>query len=367
MVPDPNVPDWKASGVLWYPAKFIERHPQHERTSREYEFEWMECNDGILFHTADDLTIPSICYRAFHRSRKFCEGISAVQLSGNQIGKVRLPWYMKPDDPEHNNPELTAIFIAAIPQVAKILADFDEGHPVVAAYNDFFKTKKLIDRHREAGDWMRTFNLVPTPELEAVLSDPLISLMKHTALADIQEPECHRRVMAVGSALLQLLAVQHVLGEQLNLNGDMMNDLRLGEVEWTLSDGPVALTAMFNAIPLVSSRSGDLAVHMVQFNHSHAIYDREFRPPTFRRERESSKLSPAILVAVKRKGDDKIDLPPKRRQFTQANTGSSTSKPQEKHRGSTKNPDQKSKTKKRRPRWKGYVELDSDGNEIARE
>ncbi|KAF7377270.1 hypothetical protein MSAN_00147300 [Mycena sanguinolenta] len=170
MVPDPNVPDWKASGVLWYPARFIERHPKHERTTLEYEFEWMECNDGILFHSSDDATIPALIYRVFYRSRKFCEEINGVQLSENQIGKVRLPFYMKPDDPEHNNPELTTIFNAAIPQVARILQEFDNAHPVVASYNDFFKKKKLIDRHREAGDWMRSLGLIPTPELEAVLT-----------------------------------------------------------------------------------------------------------------------------------------------------------------------------------------------------
>ncbi|KAJ7859599.1 hypothetical protein B0H14DRAFT_2746189, partial [Mycena olivaceomarginata] len=192
-----------------------------------------------------------------------CEEINAIQLSAAQIGNVRLPFYLKPDDPDHKNLELEAIFSTAIPH--------------------FFANKKTIDIHREAGDWMRSLCLVPTPELVAVLIEPLGNLLKHELLADMLQPERHRRVMAVGSALFQLLAVQHILGEELSLDGSILNDLALGDVVPRSSDGPEALAAMFAAIPSSAAHSGKWAPHMQQFNGAHSFYDPDFCHPTFRR------------------------------------------------------------------------------------
>jgi hypothetical protein len=62
--------------------------------------------------------------------------------------------------------------------------------------------------------------------------------------------------MAVGSALFQLLAVQHVLGEELSLEGSILNDLALGDVVPRSSDGPEALAAIFAVIPLSVAHSG---------------------------------------------------------------------------------------------------------------
>ncbi|KAJ7848182.1 hypothetical protein B0H14DRAFT_2583202 [Mycena olivaceomarginata] len=93
----------------------------------------------------------------------------------------------------------------------------------------FFANKKKIDIHREAGDSMRSLCLVPRPELEAVPTEPLGNLLKHKLLADMLQPEQHRRVMAVGFALFQLLAVQHILREELSLDSSILNDLALGD------------------------------------------------------------------------------------------------------------------------------------------
>ncbi|KAJ7810211.1 hypothetical protein B0H14DRAFT_2864207 [Mycena olivaceomarginata] len=143
----------------------------------------------------------------------------------------------------------------------------------------FFANKKTIDIHREAGDWMRSLCFVPTPELKAVLTEPLGNLLKHELLADLLQPERYRRVMAVGSALFQLLAVQHILGEELSLDGSILNDLALGVVVPRSGDGPEALAAMFAAIPLSAAHSGKWAAHMQQFNGAHSFYDPDFCPP----------------------------------------------------------------------------------------
>ncbi|KAJ6512325.1 hypothetical protein DFH09DRAFT_1100099 [Mycena vulgaris] len=176
------------------------------------------------------------------------------------IGRIHLPFHMKPDDPNHQNPTLSSIFDAA-------------------------------------ADWIRTLGLVPTPELEAILSAPLISLMVHPGLSDISEHECHTRVMGVGSVLLQLLAVQHKLKEPLDLNGDLIEDLLDNSVVPGRSDGDDAFNVMFAALESSPAESGVLVQQMLKFKRDHTVFDEEFQPPTFRRDRPSH-IQPNIAIPV---------------------------------------------------------------------
>ncbi|KAJ7679873.1 hypothetical protein B0H14DRAFT_3681711 [Mycena olivaceomarginata] len=298
MMPDPNMPDWKSLGVLWHPARFIERRKQ---------------------------------------SRKVCEEINAIQLSAAQIGNVRLPFYLKPDDPDHKNLELEVIFSTAIPHVADILATLDHNHP------------KQVN-------WMCSLCLVPTPELEAVLMEPLGNLLKHELLADMLQPEQHRRVMAVGSALFQLLAVQHILGEELSLDGSILNDLALGDVVPCSSDGPEVLAAMFAAIPLSAAHSGKWAAHMQQFNGANSFYDPDFCPPTFRRLNGPQVEKKPVPQAAGNK-------PAKRMKKKDLSSIPQRKNPRRKPAGSITKPVQVTKSKKK-SRYPGYIDIDSDGNEL---
>ncbi|KAJ7354108.1 hypothetical protein DFH08DRAFT_804028 [Mycena albidolilacea] len=202
---------------------------QFRSLSTEYEFRWFECTDGTVYQSEHSILPPEIL-RTFRRGRKFCEEIDEIDLLHAQVGKVRMPFYLFPDHPDHNNPQLAHIFDAAISPAAEILATFDPAHPVISNFNRHFRGKRAIERRRVAGDWMRTLNLVPTPELEAVLQPSLMILLGHQVLAHLREPECQERVLGVGSALLQTLAVQHELGKLLNLNGDILEDLITGGV-----------------------------------------------------------------------------------------------------------------------------------------
>ncbi|KAJ7884708.1 hypothetical protein B0H13DRAFT_2537126 [Mycena leptocephala] len=340
MVPDPRVPNWKAPGVLWYPARFIKRHENRERKPDEYEFEWLQCTDGIIYNSAHS-ELPPLMLRMFRRARKFCAEIDATKLSANQIGKVRMPFYMNPDHPDHENPELATIFKASLPQIAEMLAEFDANHPVVASYTKYFAHRKEIDRHRQAGEWMRSLALVPTPELEVVLATPLEDLLQHPRLADLLEAERMQKVMGVGSALFQLLAVQHALGEPLNLNGDILDDLAVGRVAPYSTDGPEALTAMFSATPLPALKSGALATRMMQFNGAHTVYDPDLRPPTYYREFPSdSDPTAPIPVPTKRKGGQGIKGEPSSKRV-KTESGASEAK----KKAATKETDKKSKVK----------------------
>ncbi|KAJ7283204.1 hypothetical protein C8J57DRAFT_1675521 [Mycena rebaudengoi] len=311
MLPHPDAQDWKAPDTVWYPARFIEHHKNRKAAFNEYELRWLECNDGTVYYSSFS-NLPVLMLRTIYRSRKFLKEVQDVQITENQIGNICLPFYMKPDDPNHKNPTLTAIFDAALPLVAEILASWNNGHPVIRSFETFFIEKKKHARAREADNWMRTLGLHPTPELEAVLTDPLMHLMGHDALLGITQQECNIRVMGVGSVLFQLLAVQHELGEPLDLNGDLIEDLKDDNVVVCWPDGDAALNAMFSAIPTTSTKSGVLVQQLLAFKRDHTIFDKEFRPPTFRRDRPSH-FPPTVPIPVvvndtsKRKKNEEVD------------------------------------------------------------
>ncbi|KAJ7192337.1 hypothetical protein GGX14DRAFT_578203 [Mycena pura] len=324
MIPDPNAPQWNARGVLWYPARFVRRHESRAGEDGEYEFEWLECMKGIVYHSSSSATLPSNL-RTFCKGRKFCQAIHEVNdnLQSKQkyvqIGKIRLPFYMEPDHPSHKDPELERIFHAALPHVAKILAMFPDDHPVIASFNKYFSGKIATEHHRGAGEWMRTLSLVPTPQLEAILEPSLQSLARHMHLVHVPEPELQRRLLGVGSALLQLLAVQRELGEALNLNGDVLQDLLTGRIVPRPFDGPEALLVMFKACMIADGSSVSATKRMLKFNEAHVIYDQDYSEPTFRRLAPSIfQPSAAIPVVLKRNGDENIvnEKPAKRTKTT---------------------------------------------------
>ncbi|KAJ7165468.1 hypothetical protein C8R43DRAFT_946165 [Mycena crocata] len=220
---------------------------------------------------------------------------------------------------------LIAIFNAAVPRLAVLLATFNQYYPVIEDYcsNPTLVTvtlnvsrpnrpkkplkiapafaglpfKGIIDAipsmaaEKGAADlWLGHLNLVPTPELQLLLEAPLEALMARKVLG-IPAPIRQQRVLSVGSALLQLLAIQHELGEELNLNVDTLLDM--------LNDPPIivrcqdssidALKAMFLATKPVdlqqkSNFDGQrFTQQMLEFNTAHILWDESRRPPTSER------------------------------------------------------------------------------------
>ncbi|KAF8145894.1 hypothetical protein K438DRAFT_1991356 [Mycena galopus ATCC 62051] len=139
---------------------------------------------------------------------------------------------------------------------------------------------------------MASLGLVPTPELEVVLDAAMAVLLRHKNFLDILEEECEMRVMGVGSASLQVLAVQHEIREPLNLNGDILMDFFIDCIIPCPIDGPKALRAIDH-----------LLKQMLIFNKDYAFYDLDFR-----RAGESI-VTPTtpIPVFLKRKGDVEIE------------------------------------------------------------
>ncbi|KAJ7790826.1 hypothetical protein B0H14DRAFT_2625597 [Mycena olivaceomarginata] len=138
---------------------------------------------NLLKWRARGALVPSEIHRTtktiFYRSRKVCKEINAIQLSAAQIlifrlGNVRPPETRRAQPQEYG---IGGYIHRCNPHVADILAAFDHNYPVIESFMQFF-ANKMIDIHREAGDWMRSLCLVLKPELEAVLTEPLGNLLK---------------------------------------------------------------------------------------------------------------------------------------------------------------------------------------------
>ncbi|KAJ7909560.1 hypothetical protein B0H13DRAFT_2330265 [Mycena leptocephala] len=266
LIPSPRVPNWRGSQVLWYPARFIERHEDREGEKYEYEFQRLECNDGTTYNSATS-DLPVLMQRTFHRTRKFCQEVDEVHLTEKK-----------------NNVDRENSHAALL----KILASFDHSHPVIENFNTHFKGKKKIDRSRHADKWMHKCGLVSNPELEAVLEPALGQIMSHSDLVHLQHDEKSERVLGV-SALLQMLAVKRQLEEPLNLNGELLADLLDERVVHCPNDGDAAIEAMF----VFSGGGPSVANRMLTFSSEHVIYEEEFAHP---RSAAWIKLDPYPLI-----------------------------------------------------------------------
>ncbi|KAJ7207423.1 hypothetical protein GGX14DRAFT_396255 [Mycena pura] len=450
MIPDPNAPQWNARGVLWYSARFVRRHESRAGEDGEYEFEWLECMKGIIYHSSSSATLPSNL-RTFCKGRKFCQaihevndnlqskqvrfssvqagflrttnlnlgsgsgisrtlnlnlafrfnrptrklqyacvnivknvvihlksqypnspvGIGSATMAGDQyaapgndilwcksvaitrrsafervrtrsalpqaspnaelernvrfnellnlnaergvrfelvlnstqkyvqIGKVRLPFYMEPDHSSHKDPELEQIFHAALPHVAKILATFPDDHPVIASFNKYFSF------------WFQHLSLRPSLSLHCKV------WLAICIWCTFQNQNYSEGYWVLG--LLFFMAVQRELGEALNLNGDVLQDLLTGRIVPRPFDGPEALLVMFKACMIADGSSVSATTRMLKFNEAHVIYDQDYSEPTFRRLAPSIfQPSAAIPAVLKRNGDENIvnEKPAKRTKTT---------------------------------------------------
>ncbi|KAJ7615838.1 hypothetical protein FB45DRAFT_873153 [Roridomyces roridus] len=112
------------------------------------------------------------------------------------------------------------------------------------------------------------------------------------------------RVLAVGRALLQILAIQHNLEEPLDLNGDAYEDLVNGHIESLSMDGGEAFRAMYMATKpklLSHAKFWDRAAFVEEcgeFIISHELNDGTYRPATYGRVAPPETRRPRIAVEI---------------------------------------------------------------------
>ncbi|KAK7013291.1 hypothetical protein R3P38DRAFT_3581024, partial [Favolaschia claudopus] len=311
--------EWRASTVQWYPAQFVQRHADRAGLANEFELRWVECVDGA----------PQ---SALFLSRLFCEEVIVVLENGQirssqndskrllKLPKVRVHRMFDHEFNNHENPDLSHLFNAALPSVAKILAEFNVNHPLVRHYAAFANRKPTKSEVTGTGKrisktdsltahfWMCSIGLFPTAEMSAILAPILERLLRRDELKEVLSLERSRRVFSVGAALLQMLAVQNELGEQLNLNGDFLDDLRRGRVVSCGREGQEVIQFMMSAV--LGSMPG--ATSTVE---KHAKLERRLtvwvdgqRPPSYRRLANSTyDPTDPILIAAKRTAEEEAE------------------------------------------------------------
>ncbi|KAJ7732049.1 hypothetical protein DFH07DRAFT_781037 [Mycena maculata] len=279
MLPFPGNKNWRDDGV---PARFISRAERSAGTVREYKFRWLDCNDW----PGRDDALPLLIPQTYQQSREFCEAVTGVVLKSSQC------------------------------------------------YEQYFSNRQESARDTEAEHWLISLRLSPTPGLESLMQPPMQELIRRR-VRGIPIAERKRHVFSIGSALLQLLAIQHQLGEQLNLNGDTMRDLLDGAIIPCRLDGSEALEAMFLAtdpLELKHKRGWDLnrfSSHLLRFNSDHTIYDPSLSPPTFKRICPSSDvpLDPIVFDVPPSAVRPDAPIPPASEQAKRSNDGGLSEEP----------------------------------------
>ncbi|KAJ7825885.1 hypothetical protein B0H14DRAFT_2596228 [Mycena olivaceomarginata] len=212
----PAIVKWTPDTV-WMPAEFVAF--DSSRSGSEYEFQWIP---GIIW--PDGIAPDPL---SFYRSAADWDMIEeAPRLRSDQICSVYLPIsfaQVQDDGPSLDN-ELSYLLFLAVPSIAQLLADMDTSNPVIESHEAYF-TDNLYTA-RKSIDWMHACSFDPTPALEAMLVEPLAALVEHPLLA--QDIDAVRKIFGPGSVFLQLLAIQHSLGEAWDLNGQTFADIQTG-------------------------------------------------------------------------------------------------------------------------------------------
>ncbi|KAK7034906.1 hypothetical protein R3P38DRAFT_3493254 [Favolaschia claudopus] len=258
--------------------------------------------------------------KASHLHEAVVNILDDEEISSSQLPKVRLHRMLDHDHNNHQNPRASDIFEAAMPAVAKLLAEFNSNHPLVRHFTRFSKKKpkkiegkppgKRISKTDSltAHSWMYSIGLCPTAEMSAVMERFLERLLRREELRCIPSLERNRRVFGVGSALLQILVIQDELGEQLNLNGDFLDDLRRRRVVSCGREGLKVIHFMMSAV-LGSIAGGTSTIEKhAKLEKQLTIWEDGQRPPTYRRLANLPYTSTdPIIIVVKRVAEEVVE------------------------------------------------------------
>ncbi|KAJ7218557.1 hypothetical protein GGX14DRAFT_390321 [Mycena pura] len=212
--------------TIWFPAEFVDF--DLPRKCQEYQFKW---NESIAWSagTPDDL--------CFYRAAKHWEHVEAFLLRLKDAQEVT-------DSTPALDPLLAKIFKLAVNPVVCLLVNLDTENEVIKSYSDYYK-ENSSDSAKNTFRWIECYHIPRNPALEAMLESPIEETARSKILKRaLTGPETMKRVSAAGALLLQLLAVQHNLGETLNLNSDMFSRIKTGHLRTSTPASSKAMSAM---------------------------------------------------------------------------------------------------------------------------
>ncbi|KAJ7203466.1 hypothetical protein C8J57DRAFT_1620297 [Mycena rebaudengoi] len=215
----PEAEDWY-DFTQWFPAEVISFDAS--RSKREWELRWSR---WIVWTNGAP---EDLC---FYRSARHWKSIQRVKLKDEQICSLHIHKCFKPvgEKTEMLDPSLVKIFKIAVPQIAALLAVMEASNDVIKSYLDYFSQVRPTLAHEE--QWLFENDMVGSarsPALGAMLESVEQELFNHRHLDHIQLAKRISLASGPGILLLKLLAVQYNLGENLDLNGNVLSRMKTG-------------------------------------------------------------------------------------------------------------------------------------------
>jgi hypothetical protein len=202
------------------------------------------------------------------------------------------------EDADTPDEQLSQLLLA-VPKMAQILAT-DASNPVLQHFVAHFKETPW---NVEASlSWMKRCSFLPSPALEQMLVAPLAALSAHDLMR--LDSEGSQKVFGPGCVLLQLLAIQHSLGEPWNLNGNTFVHIQSGCLVPSPPPCLQGRNAMWESInPLVRAFESKITTSQLvdwaeQFKAAHTAYDSMSSLVFYRRAMHSDSGAAASMPAI---------------------------------------------------------------------
>jgi hypothetical protein len=180
-----------------------------------------------------------------------------------------------------------------VPSIARLLVFMDDSNRVIHSFLEYFRETPWNAKASIA--WMKRFSFAPSPALDAMLTEPLVALTEHELMRD--DDKANQKIWGPGLAFLQILAIQHSLGEVWNLNGETLLHIQAGHL---VSSAPLAYAALdvvwLSVDPVVTGRElmAQLLILKTEFLDAHTVHKNSSDVIFYRR---ISDLNPELTLA----------------------------------------------------------------------
>lgn len=221
---------------------------------------------------------------------------------------------MKPGEPHKFRDELTARYDTIIPALGALLARLDAPdivatNPVARSWSNWLRKCTVAQKRSAAQNWAASLPFDADTQVIDLLDDPLAQLLALPALSDLSRSDQYDRVCGPGAVFLQLVAIQHELGEDSSLDGTLLDELDQGVIARPTVAYRKVLTKMWSSIdPLELKLERNwsfeqLNSYQIDFDRNHIVYDANLDLPSYerkttKRKRVRSEVDPRDGITV---------------------------------------------------------------------